>query len=172
MQSAINSAINALQDAVNSTRPVPVGAVFYMAKSTVPYGYLEANGQTVSRTTYAALWQYLGSPNTGDGAATFNLPDYRGEFIRGWDHGRGVDTNREIGSIQYSQNQEHNHGIPGDDQLTFANGYGGWSASNRGNFPYDARSSYGGGGAIWNTTTEGGNESRPRNVALMPIIKW
>lgn len=172
VQNALNAAVTALQDAINSTRPVPVGAVFYMSASTVPYGYLEANGQAVSRTTYAALWQYLGSPNTGNGSTTFNVPDYRGEFIRSWDHGRGVDTNRELGTIQYSQNLEHNHGIPGDDQLGFANGYGGWSATNRGSFPYDARSSYGGGGAIWNTTTEGGNESRPRNVALMPIIKW
>lgn len=172
VQNALNSAVTALQDAINATRPVPVGAVFYMYASTVPYGYLEANGQAVSRTTYAALWAYLGSPNTGNGSTTFNVPDLRGEFIRGWDHGRGIDTNREIASVQYSQNQEHNHGMPGDDQLTFANGYGGWSATNRGSFPYDARSSYGGGGAIWNTTTEGGNESRPRNVALMPVIKW
>lgn len=172
VQNALNSAIAALQDAINSTRPIPVGAVFYMSANSVPYGYLEANGQAVSRTTYAALWAYLGSPNTGNGSTTFNIPDLRGEFIRGWDHGRGVDTNRELGTVQYSQNLEHNHGIPGDDQLGFANGYGGWTASNRGSFPYDARSSYGGGGAIWNTTTEGGNESRPRNIALMPVIKW
>ena len=172
VQNALNAAVTALQDAINATRPVPVGAVFYMSASTVPYGYLEANGQAVSRATYAALWAYLGSPNTGNGSTTFNVPDLRGEFVRGWDNGRGVDTNRQLGSVQYSQNQEHNHGMPGDDQLTFANNYGGWTASNRGSFPYDARSSYGGGGSIWNTTTEGGNESRPRNVALMPIIKW
>jgi hypothetical protein len=172
LQNTLTAAIAALQDAVNSTRPVPVGAVFYMAGGVVPYGYLEANGQAISRSTYASLWQYLGSPNTGDGSTTFNLPDLRGEFVRGWDHGRGIDTNREIRSVQYSQNLEHNHAIPGDDQLTFADGYGGWTASSRGTFPYDARSSYGGGGTIWNTTTEGGSESRPRNVALMPIIKW
>ena len=172
VQNALNSAVAALQDAISSTRPVPVGAVFYMANSVVPYGYLEANGQAVSRTTYADLWQYLGSPNTGDGSTTFNVPDLRGEFVRGWDHGRGIDTNRELRTVQYSQNLEHNHAIPGDDQLAFADGYGGWTASSRGTFPYDARSSYGGGGTIWNTTTEGGGESRPRNVALMPIIKW
>ena len=172
IQNALNSAVASLQDAINNTRPVPVGAVFYMASSVVPNGYLEANGQAVSRSVYASLWAYLGSPNTGNGTTTFNLPDLRGEFIRGWDHGRGVDTNRDIGSIQYSQNLEHNHGIPGDDQLVFASGYGGWTAGSRGNFPYDARSVYGGGGTIWNTTTDGGNESRPRNVALMPIIKW
>lgn len=174
IQNTLNSAVAALQDAINATRPVPVGAVFYMAISNVPYGYLEANGQAVSNTTYSALWVALGSPLTtpGDAAGTFRLPDLRGEFVRGWDHGRGIDTNRDLRSVQYSQNIEHNHGMPGDDQLSFANGYGGWTSSSRGSFPYDARSSYGGGGTIWNTTTEGGGESRPRNVALMPIIKW
>lgn len=173
-QTAINAAIAALQDAINSTRPVPVASVFYLATSTVPYGYLEANGQAVSNTTYNALWVALGSPLTtpGDANGTFRLPDLRGEFVRGWDNGRGVDTNRQLRSIQYSQNLEHNHGMPGDDQLFYANNYGGWTSSERGTFPYDARSSYGGGGRIWNTTTEGGSEARPRNVALMPIIKW
>ena len=179
MQSAINSAINALQDAVNSTRPVPVGAVFYMAKSTVPYGYLEANGQAVSRTTYAALWQYLGSPNTGDGATTFNLPDYRGEFIRGWDHGRGVDTNREIGSIQYSQNLEHGHlfddirwsEVSGvytyNDPMLGTISFGPGAGSNKGT-DYDNGVHF----KQHGTYLSGGSESRPRNVALMPIIKW
>lgn len=174
LQNTVNSAIAALQDLINSTRPVPAGAVFYMATSVVPYGYLECNGSWVLRATYEALWQALGSPvlGTGDNAGKFKLPDLRGEFVRGWDHGRGVDTNRELMSLQNSQNLEHNHGMPGDDQLSFANGYGGWTANNRASFPYDARSVYGGNGAIWNTTTEGGGESRPRNVALMPIIKW
>lgn len=172
LQNTLNSAVAALNDLINSTRPVPVASVFYIATSTVPYGYFEANGQTVSRTTYAALWQTLGSPNTGNGSTTFNIPDYRGEFIRGWDHGRGVDTNRDLFTTQYSQNLQHNHGMAGDDQLGFAAGVAGWEGSSRGTFPYDARSVYGSGGQIWNTTTDGGNESRPRNVALMPIIKW
>ena len=144
----------------------------FMPSSVVPYGYFEANGQAVSRTTYSALWVFLGSPNTGNGSTTFNIPDYRGEFIRGWDHGRGVDTNRDLNSLQYSQNLAHNHGMPGDDQLSFANGVAAWDATTRGGFSYDARSGYGGGAQVWNTTTDGGNESRPRNVALMPIIKW
>lgn len=171
LRNTINGAVAALQDAIATTRPVPAGSVFYIASSIVPSGYLEANGQLVSRYSYPDLWAALGYP-TIPGESTFNVPDLRGEFIRGWDHGRGVDTNRELTSLQYSQNLEHNHGMPGDDQLGFADGNGGWTASNRGSFPYDARSVYGGGGAIWNTTTEGGNESRPRNIALMPIIKY
>ena len=172
LQNTLNAAVSALQDLINSTRPVPLGVVMYMPTSAVPYGFFEANGQAVSRTTYAALWQFLGSPNTGDGSTTFNIPDYRGEFIRGWDHGRGVDTNRALGTVQYSQNLAHNHGMPGDDQLDAARGTAAWDGTSRGSFGYDANSHYGGGAQVWNTTTDGGNESRPRNIALMPIIKW
>jgi hypothetical protein len=170
----LNASIVALQDAIASTRPVPVASVFYIASETVPYGYFEAAGQYISSLTYHDLWVALGSsaPAPGDPANTFRLPDLRGEFVRGWDHSRGLDAGRTLRSSQSSSNLEHNHGVPGDDQLGFANGYGGWTSSSRGSFPYDARSSYGGGGAVWNTTTDGGNESRPHNIALMPIIKW
>jgi len=172
VQQQLNAAVIALNNAIASTRPVPVGAVFYMLKATVPYGYLEANGQAVSRTTYADLWNYLGQPNTGNGSSTFNIIDLRAEFIRGWDDGRGVDTNRVIGSSQLSDNLAHNHGSAGDDQLGWAAGVAGWPGTSRGTFQYDANSKYGGGSQIWDTTTDGGSESRPRNVALMPIIKW
>ena len=174
LQASVSAALAAINDAIASTRPVPVGSVFFLSNTTVPYGYFEANGQAVSQTTYADLWNFLGRPATtpGDTPGTFRIPDYRGEFIRAYDNGRGVDAGRSFGSIQYSQNLEHNHGMPGDDQLGYANGYGGWTSSGRGSFPYDARSSYGGGGQVWNTTTEGSSESRPRNIALMPIIKW
>lgn len=174
LRNVLDGAVAALQNAIANTRPVPAGSVFYTVAGFVPPGYLEANGQTVNRYTYPDLWAALGYPVlAGPGLEhLFNIPDLRGEFIRGWDHGRGIDTNRELGTVQYSQNLEHNHGMPGDDHLTFANGAGGWSNTSRASFPYDARSSYGGGGQIWNTTTDGGGESRPRNVALMPIIKW
>jgi hypothetical protein len=172
VQQQLNAAVIALNNAIASTRPVPVGAVFHMQRATVPYGYLEANGQTVSRTTYADLWNYLGQPNTGNGSSTFTLIDLRAEFIRGWDNGRGIDTNRVIGSSQLSDNLAHNHGSAGDDQLAWAAGVAGWPGTSRGTFQYDANSKYGGGSQIWNTTTDGGNESRPRNIALMPIIKW
>ena len=71
-----------------------------------------------------------------------------------------------------SDNLAHNHGSAGDDQLGWAAGVAGWPGTSRGTFQYDANSKYGGGSQIWDTTTDGGSESRPRNVALMPIIKW
>jgi phage-related tail fiber protein len=80
---------------------VPTGAVFYFAASTAPTGFLKANGAAVSRTTYAALFAVIDiTYGVGDGSTTFNLPDLRGEFIRGWDDGRGVDASRAFGSAQ------------------------------------------------------------------------
>ncbi|MEN1726397.1 tail fiber protein, partial [Pseudomonas aeruginosa] len=46
----------------------------------------------------------------GDGSTTFNLPDYRGEFLRALDDGRGLDLGRQLGTLQSSQNLAHTHG--------------------------------------------------------------
>jgi phage-related tail fiber protein len=80
---------------------VPSGSVIWFAANTAPTGYLKANGAAVSRTTYAALFTAIGTTyGAGNGSTTFNLPDLRGEFIRGWDDGRGVDSGRAFGSAQ------------------------------------------------------------------------
>lgn len=63
---------------------IPSGVVFPFAGSTAPYGYLICDGRAVSRTDYASLFLMIGtSHGIGDGSATFNLPDYRGNFLRG-----------------------------------------------------------------------------------------
>ena len=80
---------------------VPSGAVLYFAGQTAPAGWLKANGAAVSRTAYAALFAAIGTTyGAGDGRSTFNLPDLRGEFMRGWDDGRGIDRGRAFGSAQ------------------------------------------------------------------------
>ena len=69
-----------------------VGVVVMRPIGTVPSGELECDGTAVSRTTYAALFAYLGTDyGVGDGSTTFNLPDYRGTFLRGWDNTAGND---------------------------------------------------------------------------------
>jgi microcystin-dependent protein len=89
---------------------VPSGAVFCLAVSSVPADYLECNGAAVSRSTYAALFAVIATTyGAGNGSTTFNLPDLRGEFVRGWDHGRGVDSGRSIANSQGSQYTQHNH---------------------------------------------------------------
>lgn len=91
---------------------VPSGTVLYFAGSAAPAGWLKANGAAVSRTAYAALFAAIGTTyGAGDGRSTFNLPDLRGEFLRGWDDGRGVDTGRVFGSAQAHALQSHQHGL-------------------------------------------------------------
>lgn len=77
------------------------GEILHVAGSVPPSGTLAANGQTISRATYANLFAAIGVTfGAGDGSTTFLVPDLRGEFIRGVDSGRGVDTGRVMGSAQ------------------------------------------------------------------------
>ena len=99
------------------------GSEMTWATATVPTGWLEENGAAISRSTYSALFAVLGTTfGVGDGSSTFNLPDARGEFIRGWAHGsandpdRAARTNRGdgttgdvVGSKQLDQFQGHWH---------------------------------------------------------------
>lgn len=101
-----------LLDASDLLGMVPSGTVLYFAGRTAPAGWLKANGAAVSRTAYAALFAAIGTTyGAGDGRSTFNLPDLRGEFLRGWDDGRGVDAGRVFGSAQAHALQSHQHGL-------------------------------------------------------------
>ena len=90
----------------------PSGMIAYFAGQTAPAGWLKANGAAVSRTAYARLFAAVGTTyGAGDGKTTFNLPDLRGEFLRGWDDARGIDTGRAFGSVQAQSVPDHYHGI-------------------------------------------------------------
>ena len=160
---------------------VPTGAVFYFAASTAPTGFLKANGAAVSRTTYAALFAITGTTyGAGDGSTTFNVPDLRGEFIRGWDDARGVDASRAFGSAQAAETNllSHTHsstvtayegGSPGT--LTYGAGYTekyNQQSEQMENNPDVASLTYTTGGP----SPAGGAETRPRNVALLACIKF
>jgi microcystin-dependent protein len=135
-----------------------VGQVATFAMNTAPAGWLKANGATVSRTTYAALFTAIGTTfGAGDGSTTFLLPDLRGEFIRGWDDGRGVDSGRAFGSTQTDAFKSHTH-----TQQVNATGSRGVGGSNE--FLYV--------GTTADTGATGGTETRPRNVALLACIKF
>lgn len=88
----------------------PAGAVMAFAGNTPPEGWIKANGAAVSRTAYAALFAAIGTTfGAGNGSTTFNVPDLRGEFVRGWDDARGIDAARSFGSFQGDRNAAHNH---------------------------------------------------------------
>src|SRR5271166_2758596 len=92
---------------------IPSGFILHFPSSTVPSGFLECNGASVSTTTYANLFAVIGYTYGGSGGS-FNVPDLRGYFIRGWDHGAGRDVNtasRTIASTEAAANMTHTHGI-------------------------------------------------------------
>lgn len=148
---------------------VPVGTVLYVARSTAPDGYLKCNGAAVSRTTYAALFAVIGTTfGAGNGSTTFNLPDLRGEFVRGWDDGRAVDSGRGLGTWQDELIKQHTHRI---DIRSFAItgtndnvrlGLGGTGGTISDDATNGMRANFVGGGA----------ETRPRNVALLAVIRF
>lgn len=70
--------------------PIP-GFVMPWPTETVPAGFIECSGALLTISSWPTLWAVLGSRYGGDGVSNFRLPDYRGEFLRGWDHGRGLD---------------------------------------------------------------------------------
>lgn len=167
LESAIQSFLGG-----NSTLVLPGTTVLWCAP-VVPDGYLELAGQAISRTTYSALFTLFGTTyGAGDGSTTFNLPDLRGEFVRGWDHGRGIDTGRTLGSTQ----DDAIRNIMGN--LSLITGGGGGTGvftssatvnQNHINAPISGTDSSIEFDASLVVPTA--NENRPRNIALMYIIK-
>jgi len=87
-----------------ATDLTPAGTIIFSARTTAPTGYLHANGAAVSRTTYADLFDAIGTNyGSGDGSTTFNLPDLRSKFLR------GATSSNAVGTTQSSQNKSHNH---------------------------------------------------------------
>jgi phage-related tail fiber protein len=157
---------------------IPTGQIIHVALSSAPTGYLKANGAAVSRSTYAALFAAIGTTfGAGDGSTTFNVPDLRGEFVRGWDDSRGVDSSRSLGSAQADAFQGHRHQLVGgrNDNPNFHE-----QGGVRGHIgPGWAQNEDFGDGWIRNPTTDSVNgaprtaaETRPRNIALLACIKF
>jgi microcystin-dependent protein len=162
-----------------------VGEVCFFGMSTAPTGFLKANGAAVSRTTYAALFTAIGTTyGAGDGSTTFNLPDLRGEFPRGLDDGRGVDSGRAIGTAQgdairnitadMAMRQADNSTTMGLGSSTAVSGAFGISGaySRRGVQRTDGNWSVVDLNFDASRVVPTANENRPRNVALLACIKF
>ena len=170
---------SAIQPQIDAVTPVLAGSITIWPLGTAPSGYLSCIGNAVSRTTYAALFAVIGTAyGVGDGSTTFNLPDYRGEFLRGYDGALGSDpdaasrtdrgdgtTGDNVGTRQSDEFGLHDHdSVSGYNTLARGNGVltpGGPDAtagelnSQSGESMQDA----------------GGNETRPRNVSVLFVIK-
>jgi len=179
----INTNFTNLDNALCNVYNPFVGMVVAFPSTIAPTGFLKLNGATINRTTYSNLWNFaLSSGNLattetekslsawgkfgpGDGANTYTLPDLRGEFIRGYDDGRGIDLSRLIGTWQvdmfkshihrlfsYSLNNSPDGAVPVEPLLTENYIYNTW------------------GGLQIEAT--GGVETRPRNISLLYCIKY
>ncbi len=150
---------------------VSVGSVVMHMASTVPEDWLECDGSSLLRADYPELFATIGTTYGSADADHFNLPDMRGYFVRGWDHGAGNDPDANsrvggdtVGSTQDDIVGQHNHNfehvmdldLNGSGLAVFLNGT-------------DDRSA----GAIDTDFGEDGvgNETRPINIAVMYIIR-
>jgi len=178
-----------------TSKLVPTGTVIWYAGTSAPTGYLKANGDAIANgngttqgvtTNFSALYAVVGA----------NLPDLRGEFVRGWDDGKGTDSGRNIRSSQSDQNKQHNHtatsssttasktltGTFGSDPHDYTpTGIASWT-----NQTMSEDADQGNNGRVvtinathdhtTTTTTsianDGGTEVRTRNIALLACIKY
>ena len=130
---------------------MPVGAVVSFAGITLPDGYFECNGASFNPSTYPKLYTSLGK-NT--------VPDLRGQFVRGWDHDKGLDPGRVEGS--YQEDEFKKHSFTYTTAIVGARVGGTWGNNWHVNDTLAVTKQ---------TNSLGGSETRPKNVALMYIIK-
>ena len=162
--------------ALTGINGTPVGAVVHFAASVAPSGFIKANGSSLSTTTYAALFAVIGYAFGGSGSS-FNLPDLRGEFLRGWDDARGADSGRGFGSYQGDaiRNITGTFGAEGlsrDVGSIVASGAlysAGRGYPAYGGAPYNGSAIIGFDASLQVPTAA---DNRPRNVALLACIKY
>ncbi|EOY6769230.1 TPA: phage tail protein, partial [Escherichia coli] len=150
---------------------LPVGVPVPWPLATPPTGWLKCNGAAFSSEMY---------PKLAKAYPANKLPDLRGEFIRGWDDGRGIDAARALLSIQNGMLEKHRHIVVANDgydtkdewelatifKKTYTQGRG-LDATNTGGSLTPSPTLHSR-GSIGNT---GGSETRPRNIAFNYIVR-
>ncbi|HIG9216937.1 TPA: phage tail protein [Escherichia coli] len=128
---------------------LPVGVPVPWPSVTPPTGWLKCNGAAFSAEEYPELAKVY---------PTNKLPDLRGEFIRGWDDGRGIDSGRTLLSAQDGSIEAHGHDYNGAIYTS-----SGPSWANTTDAGHRAYSGF--------TSSYGGSETRPRNIAFNFIVR-
>jgi microcystin-dependent protein len=149
---------------ISSTAGIAVGSIVGFTSSTVPINFLECDGSAISRTTYSTLFTIISTTyGVGNGTTTFNIPDFRGQFPRGFDNGAGVDSGRTLGSTQTDGIKTHTHdkgGLPyppGPAAAYAAAGYNSFFDSLSGSTGNNASAT---------------SETRPKNLTLVYCIRY
>lgn len=145
---------------------LPVGVPIPWPLAAAPAGWLKCNGAAFTAVQYPKL--AIAYPG-------LKLPDLRGEFLRGWDDGRGVDSGRVLQSMQDHLIQLHSH-------YMYTQGAAGgtvWAPLDNNQYSQTNGDSAVGNGTTagqWTSQTMGpvgnhGAETRPRNVAFNYIVR-
>lgn len=141
----------------------PSGMIMAYAALGCPAGWLNADGTAVPRAELPGLFAAIGTTwGGGDGSSTFNLPDFRGYFLRGFNGGSGRDPGRDFASAQADSVGPHQHAVP------LATGTAGSGTTNSFTYPQN--------GGAPSVLTFGqdpvpAGETRPKNVAVWYCIK-
>jgi hypothetical protein len=157
--------------AVDAVPPgsVPSGLVQWFAGQTPPTGWVYCDGTTFLIATYPALYAVIGRiySSLATPANSFKVPDLRGQFLRGWDNRAtgGTDSGRVFGSYQNDSFRSHKHQIGPNPTwvniMDSLSGGGGFGLSGSGNIRFEPPE----------TQNTGETETRPVNLAMLPIIK-
>lgn len=162
-----------LHNKANYTEMLPIGAITYFAnnslgKPVIPKGFLYCDGGAYSRTIYAELFAAIGTTyGEGDGSTTFNVPDLRRLFIRGWDD-RG---DRAIGSVELDAMQR----ITGSfGALDSARTTGAFVQAGNSSNTYQRTSTVATSGINFDSSrvVRTADETRPINAMFIPCIKY
>lgn len=158
-QTPINVAsLNNIENGIETSLNKDIGFVAFYCRNYPPDGWLVCDGSEVSRETYKDLFNCIGVTfGDGDRSTTFNLPDLRGEFIRGWNGtSSGTDAYRGFGTKQegtsFYEDGAHMAYI-GDAENAYESRQSDYSPGGWGD--YKVKTSH---------------RIRPNNIALLPCI--
>ena len=171
--------------------PLPVGAVIPFAGQHIPENYLLCDGASYAQHAYPLLYEAIGQTHgQGSSGNSFNVPDYRGYFLRGTDRGAGNDPDAsgrtkpgdggpaaakgdEVGSLQPDALKGHNHGGNAVPQKGLV-----WQTGSQQYWVNDTQNAYVTRPLVLSFSdqeivipNDGGNETRPMNAYVDFIIK-
>ena len=157
----------------------PTGTIMAFAGDVVniPFGWMLCNGAAINRVSYSNLYNAIGTAwGVGDGSTTFNIPDLRGQFLRGVNMGSGNDPDASsrtannggnsgdnVGSYQGDAFKSHNHSMS----------FNHWTSGVPNNYPTLSGYNSAANNAVINGVSHsGGSETRPKNAGVNYIIKY